>query len=114
MNTRPILTAEMDDAAKEREQLDATLYAAFFALPTSKSPPSPFVLHDQHAVCHQAWREGDEFDTVLVVLDDSGAAWTLYSFDKYLSGADERRNQSAQSALAMSSTCCSGPGRGWR
>jgi DNA helicase-2/ATP-dependent DNA helicase PcrA len=32
--------------------------------------------------------KGDEFDTVYVVLDDKGAHWNLYSFEKYLSGED--------------------------
>jgi len=32
-NTQPIFTADMDDATREREQKDATLYAALFGLP---------------------------------------------------------------------------------
>ena len=44
--------------------------------------------------------KGDEFDTVLVVLDAAGAAWNFYSFDKYLSGADETAHPALRSALA--------------
>lgn len=36
--------------------------------------------------------KGAEFDTVIVVLDDKGARWTLYSFEKYLSGEDRDAN----------------------
>lgn len=36
--------------------------------------------------------KGAEFDTVFVYLDDKGARWNLYSFDKYLSGEDEANN----------------------
>jgi DNA helicase-2/ATP-dependent DNA helicase PcrA len=33
--------------------------------------------------------KGDEFDTVVVVLDDKGARWNMYSFANLLSGADK-------------------------
>jgi DNA helicase-2/ATP-dependent DNA helicase PcrA len=32
--------------------------------------------------------KGDEFDNVIVMLDDPGANWNQYSFGKLLSGAD--------------------------
>ena len=108
VNTRPILTAEMDDAAKEREQLDATLYAAFFALPYQQVAAFArfFMTSTPFATKHGV--KGDEFDTVLVVLDDSGAAWTLYSFDKYLSGADEAaKPERAKRSRNVFYVCCS-------
>jgi DNA helicase-2/ATP-dependent DNA helicase PcrA len=107
-NTQPILTADMDDAAKEREQLDATLYAAFLGLPYQQvaafarfyMTSTPF--STKHGV------KGDEFDTVLVVLDDAGAAWNFYSFDKYLSGADETANPGrAKRSRNVFYVCCS-------
>lgn len=107
-NTQSILTADMDDAAKEREQLDATLYAAFFELPYQQvaafarfyMTSTPF--STKHGV------KGDEFDTVLVVLDDAGAAWNFYSFDKYLSGVDETANPGrAKRSRNVFYVCCS-------
>lgn len=38
--------------------------------------------------------KGTEFDTVFVFLDDKGAHWNQYSFDKYLSGEDEANGKS--------------------
>lgn len=35
--------------------------------------------------------KGAEFDTVFVVLDDKGANWNFYSFEKYLNGEDATR-----------------------
>lgn len=107
-NAQPILTADMDDAAKEREQLDATLYAAFLGLPYQQvaafarfyMTSTPF--STKHGV------KGDEFDTVLVVLDDAGASWSFYSFDKYLSGADETANPGrAKRSRNVFYVCCS-------
>lgn len=37
--------------------------------------------------------KGTEYHTVLVILDDKGAKWNLYSFDKYLSGEEEGSNR---------------------
>lgn len=107
-NTQPVLTEGMDDASKEREQLDANLYAAFLGLPYQQvvaftrffSTSTPF--STKHGV------KGDEFDTVLVVLDDAGAAWNFYSFDKYLSGADETGNPGrAKRSRNVFYVCCS-------
>lgn len=52
--------------------------------------------------------KGDQFDTVLVVLDDSGAAWNFYSLDKYLSGADEAvKPERAKRSRNVFYVCCS-------
>jgi DNA helicase-2/ATP-dependent DNA helicase PcrA len=108
VNTEPILLAEMDDAAKDREQRDATLYRAFFALPYSQVAAFArfFMTSTPFATKHGV--KGDEFDTVLVVLDDSGAAWNFYSFDKYLSGADETaKPERAKRSRNVFYVCCS-------
>ena len=43
-------------------------------------------MHTPFATKHGV--KGAEFDEVIVVLDDKGARWTQYSFDKYLSMED--------------------------
>lgn len=107
-NNQPILTAEMDEAAKEREQADAKLYAALFALPYAQVAAFArfFMTSTPFATKHGV--KGDEFETVLVVLDDSGAAWNFYSFDKYLSGADDAANpERANRSRNVFYVCCS-------
>lgn len=107
-NNQPILTAEMDQAAQEREQADAKLYAALFALPYAQVAAFArfFMTSTPFATKHGV--KGDEFETVLVVLDDSGAAWHFYSFDKYLSGVDDAANQErANRSRNVFYVCCS-------
>jgi DNA helicase-2/ATP-dependent DNA helicase PcrA len=107
-NPEPLLTVDMDDAAKERAQQDATLYAAFFALPYQQVSAFAqfFMTNTPFSTKHGV--KGDEFDTVLVVLDDAGAAWNFYSFDKYLSGADETANPGrAKRSRNVFYVCCS-------
>ena len=104
----PLLTVEMDDTAKEREQQDATLYATFLALPYQQVSAFArfFMTSTPFSTKHGV--KGDEFDTVLVVLDDAGAAWNFYSFDKYLSGADEAGNPGrAKRSRNVFYVCCS-------
>jgi DNA helicase-2/ATP-dependent DNA helicase PcrA len=106
--TQPILIAVMDDAAKKREQQDATLYAALFGLPYQQVAAFArfFMTSTPFSTKHGV--KGDEFDTVLVVLDDTGAAWNSYSFDKYLSGADETANPGrAKRSRNVFYVCCS-------
>lgn len=107
-NKQPNLTADMDDAAKEREKLDAALYAAFFGLPYQQVAAFArfYMANTPFSTKHGV--KGDEFDTVLVVLDDAGAAWNVYSFDKYLSGADETANPGrAKRSRNVFYVCCS-------
>lgn len=107
-NNQPILTAEMDEAAQEREQADAKLYAALLALPYAQVAAFArfFMTNTPFATKHGV--KGDEFETVLVVLDDSGAAWNFYSFDKYLSGADDAANpERANRSRNVFYVCCS-------
>ena len=80
-----------NEALDERQVAERTFYRSLLALPyaevssfcTFLEEHTPFSTH--HGV------KGDEFDTVFVVLDDSGARWNLYSFDKYLNGEDEAK-----------------------
>jgi len=105
---QPILAAEMDETAQEREQADAKLYAALFALPYAQVAAFArfFMISTPFATKHGV--KGDEFETVLVVLDDSGAAWNFYSFDKYLSGADDAANpERANRSRNVFYVCCS-------
>lgn len=79
------------DATDERQVTERAFYRSLLALPyaevssfcTFLEEHTPFSTH--HGV------KGDEFDTVFVVLDDDGAHWNLYSFDKYLGGEDEAK-----------------------
>ncbi|MBU1354136.1 MAG: AAA family ATPase [Gammaproteobacteria bacterium] len=107
-NNQPILTAEMDETAQEREQADAKLYAVLLALPYAQVAAFArfFLTNTPFATKHGV--KGDEFETVLVVLDDSGAAWNFYSFDKYLSGADDAANpERANRSRNVFYVCCS-------
>ncbi len=79
------------EATNERQVAERAFYGFRLALPyaevssfcTFLEEHTPFSTH--HGV------KGDEFDTVFVVLDDAGASWNLYSFDKYLNGEDEAK-----------------------
>lgn len=53
--------------------------------------------------------KGTEFDTVFVVLDDKGAKWNQYAFDKYLSGEDEEKgmHERAHRTRNLFYVCCS-------
>jgi DNA helicase-2/ATP-dependent DNA helicase PcrA len=107
-NSQPILTAEMDEAAQERERADAKLYATLFALRYAQVAAFArfFMTSTPFATKHGV--KGDEFETVLVVLDDAGAAWNFYSFDKYLSGADDAANpERANRSRNVFYVCCS-------
>jgi len=107
-NSQPILTPEMDEPAQEREQLEAKLYATLFALPYAQVAAFArfFMTSTPFATKHGV--KGDEFETVLVVLDDSGAAWNFYSFEKYLSGADDAANpERAKRSRNVFYVCCS-------
>jgi len=80
--------SKMDEKEKDREKADAQFYRDLFALPyTQVSAFVEFFLdHTPFATKHGV--KGAEYQDVLVILDDEGAKWTMYSFDKYLSGAE--------------------------
>lgn len=81
-------TGKMDDREKDREKADGEFYKGLFSLPyTQVSAFVEFFLdHTPFATKHGV--KGAEYQDVLVILDDVGANWTQYSFDKYLSGAE--------------------------
>jgi DNA helicase II / ATP-dependent DNA helicase PcrA len=81
-------TSKMDEKEKDREKADAVFYKDLLALPyTQVSAFVEFFLdHTPFATKHGV--KGAEYQDVLVILDDRGANWTMYSFDKYLSGAE--------------------------
>lgn len=108
VNPQAVVAVEMDQEAQEREEKEATLYAALFALPYAQVEAfcSFFMANTPFATKHGV--KGDEFETVLVVLDDAGAAWNFYSFEKYLSGADEMGNpERARRSRNVFYVCCS-------
>jgi DNA helicase II / ATP-dependent DNA helicase PcrA len=85
-------TSKMDVKESEREQADAEFYRGLLALPyTQVSAFVEFFLdHTPFATKHGV--KGAEYQDVLVVLDDAGAKWTMYSFDKYLNGSESPTN----------------------
>lgn len=77
-----------EDATKEKEfytELFDVHYAEIGAFCDFLDESTPF--STKHGV------KGTQYDTVFVVLDDKGARWNIYSFDKYLSGRDETSDQ---------------------
>lgn len=82
--------SDADD--EEREAREAAFYEAFFMLPYAqlRSFAAFLLQHTPFATKHGV--KGAEFDSVLVVLDDAGAGWNLYSFDKYLKGESTGTN----------------------
>lgn len=97
-----------DVAAAEREACEQAFYAGLFALPYRqvRAFADFFAAHTPFATKHGV--KGDEFDTVLVVLDDGGAKWNLYSFSKYLSGEDAAANaQRWRRSRNVFYVCCS-------
>ncbi|MEA2564383.1 MAG: ATP-dependent helicase UvrD/PcrA [Acidobacteriota bacterium] len=81
-------TSKMDEKERDREKTDAVFYRGLLSLPyTQVSAFVEFFLdHTPFATKHGV--KGAEYQDVLVILDDAGANWTMYSFDKYLSGAE--------------------------
>jgi DNA helicase II / ATP-dependent DNA helicase PcrA len=81
-------TSKMDEKERDREKADEVFYKGLFSLPyTQVSAFVEFFLdHTPFATKHGV--KGAEYQDVLVILDDAGANWTMYSFDKYLSGIE--------------------------
>ena len=81
-------TSKMDEKERDREKADALFYRGLLSLPyTQVSAFVEFFLdHTPFATKHGV--KGAEYQDVVVILDDAGANWTLYSFDKYLSGVE--------------------------
>lgn len=92
----------------DSEALDAQFYAAFLALPYSEVTAFAAYFHQNTPFSTKHGVKGAEFDSVYVILDDRGAAWRNYSFDKYLDGQDERaRPERFRRTRNLFYVCCS-------
>jgi DNA helicase-2/ATP-dependent DNA helicase PcrA len=100
---------ELPAPATEDDERHQRFYNALFATPYSEAVAFKQFLDEHSPFATKHGVKGDEFDTVFVVLDDKGAAWNLYSFDKYLSGADEKTGHQERAARTRNLfyVCCS-------
>jgi len=104
---------QTDDAAAlvttdERQVAERAFYMSLLELPYAQVSSFCTFLEEHTPFSTQHGVKGDEFDTVFVVLDDSGARWNLYSFDKYLSGEDEAKGTARfQRTRNLFYVCCS-------
>ena len=80
------------DEAREREAKEVAFYQGFLALRYAEVSAFAAFFEEHTPYSTQHGVKGAEFDTVFVVLDDPGARWNMYSFDKFLSGEDEAKN----------------------
>lgn len=107
VETTPLAAAQSVEA-EEREAKDKAFFEGLFALPYSEVQAfrEYFNKHTPFSTKHGV--KGAEFDTVFVLLDDKGAGWNLYSFDKFLSGEDATRNAGrALRTRNLFYVCCS-------
>jgi len=99
-----------DPKLVEREELSRAFYAGLFALPYAQvvAYAAFFADHTPYATKHGV--KGAEFDNVLVILDDEGANWNIYSFSKYLNGEDAKKNEKRWNKTRnIFYVCCSRP-----
>lgn len=76
----------------ERQAKDRDFYTSLLSLPYSEVVAFTDFFREHTPFSTKHGVKGTEFDTVYVVLDDRGARWTKYSFEKYLSLADKSEN----------------------
>ncbi|CCD93947.1 DNA helicase II [Bradyrhizobium sp. ORS 375] len=74
-----------NDPESER---DRTFFKALFSVPFREISAYRAVLERNLPYSTKHGVKGDEFDTVMVVLDDVGANWSQYSFGNLLAGSD--------------------------
>jgi len=101
-------TSTMDEKDADREVRDAKFFQELLALPYSQVAAFTqfFFRHTPFATKHGV--KGAEFDDVIVVLDDKGASWSQYSFDKYLTGEDVTKNENRwKRTRNLFYVCCS-------
>lgn len=94
----------------DREERTRKFYAGLFAVPYAEviAYTAFFFDHTPYATKHGV--KGAEFDNVLVVLDDEGANWNIYSFSKYLNGEDIKKNEKRwKKSRNIFYVCCSRP-----
>lgn len=77
---------------QERQERDGAFYSSLLGLPYGEIAAFAEFFRDHTPFSTKHGVKGTEFDTVYVVLDDKGARWTKYSFEKYLSLADRDGN----------------------
>jgi len=94
----------------EYERRDEKFYTELFNLPYKQvvSFVDFFLSHTPFATKHGV--KGAEYDEVIVVLDDKGAKWTQYSFDKYLGLEDlVEKGDRWKRTRNLFYVCCSRP-----
>jgi DNA helicase-2/ATP-dependent DNA helicase PcrA len=101
---KPLLPAVTDD-----QQASEKFYVALLDTPYTEVIAFNKFLEEHSPFATKHGVKGNEFDTVFVVLDDKGAHWNLYSFDKYLSGEDEKagKQDRADRTRNLFYVCCS-------
>ncbi|MGJ5091147.1 UvrD-helicase domain-containing protein [Bradyrhizobium oligotrophicum] len=79
-----------NDPESER---DRVFFNALFSVPFKEISAYRAVLERNLPYSTKHGVKGDEFDTVMVVLDDVGANWSQYSFGNLLAGADSSESR---------------------
>ena len=103
-------TSKMVEEDAEYERRDEKFYTELFNLPYKQvvSFVDFFLSHTPFATKHGV--KGAEYDEVIVVLDDKGAKWTQYSFDKYLGLEDlVEKGDRWKRTRNLFYVCCSRP-----
>lgn len=83
-----VLDRWLDQEPSDAEEAEKAFFSAFLAVPYAQVAAYNGILLNNLPYSTKHGVKGDEFDTVLVVLDDQGAGWNQYSFENMLSGAD--------------------------
>ena len=88
------------------EDRDEAFFQRIFAVKFREVEAYRNVLDDNLPYSTKHGVKGAEFDTVFVVLDDIGAKWNQYSFQKYLLGTDANDNRATRTRNLFY-VCCS-------
>jgi ATP-dependent DNA helicase UvrD/PcrA len=92
----------------EREERAVRFFEALFSTPYAEVSAFNAFFREHTPFTTKHGVKGAEYDTVMVVLDDKGARWNTYSFDKYLSREDEHANASRfRRTRNLFYVCCS-------
>ena len=104
----PANSAPLTPEAQEREEKDQLFFKALFALRYDQIRSFSTFFNDHTPFATKHGVKGDQYKDVFVILDDKGARWNIYSFDKYLSGEDEIGNPGRfQKSRNVFYVCCS-------
>ena len=95
--------------AAAREVADRKFFAGLLALSYHQISAFCRFLEEHTPFSTQHGVKGTEYDTVFVILDDKGARWYSYSFDKYFSGEDAAgdKQDRAKRTRNLFYVCCS-------